>query len=239
MASVVSPARVSSASKVTLLADGIRPLMVMAPRCKSSSASLDNMAVAARTDVAARLPGLAARRADGPAGLREGAHPLHERRRLGARDVKARDGGLLFRFLFEELPRFQHDPVAVLIVAHAEGGDGPGGVHGLEQRRVAGLLAGAGRELGQEPPQVLTERADLLLLALEGEELPGLARLQIEHALPRRPHRAHREVIGSVELERVAHWTTVPAEAIGRRSGVLARAALTGAPARQCRRPSR
>src|SRR6266702_152834 len=219
MASAVSPARVSPASKVTLLADGIRPLMVMAPRCKSSSASLDDMAVAARADVAARLPGLAARRADGPAGLR--------------------DGGLLFRFLFEELPRFQHDPVAVLIVAHAEGGDGPGGVHGLEQHRVAGLLAGAGRELGQKAPQVLTERADLLLLALEGEEPPGLARLQIEHALPRRPHRAHREVIGSVELERVAHWTTVPAEAIGRRSGVLARAALTGAPARQCRRPSR
>src|SRR5512146_2214901 len=112
-----------------LLADGIRPLTLMAPRVRSSSGPLDDMAVAAGTDMAVRVLGLAAHRTDGPARLHQGLHALDEGGRLRARDVKARHGWLFLRLLLQKLAGLQHHAVAVLIVAHAEGGDGPGRVH--------------------------------------------------------------------------------------------------------------
>ena len=93
--------------------------------------------------MAVGILGLVARGTDGPAGPDERAHPVHERGGLGARDVKARDRGLLGRlFLLGELAGFQYDAAGSLIVTGAEGADGPGGVHGLDQGGVARRRAG-------------------------------------------------------------------------------------------------
>src|SRR5215470_1638168 len=118
----VVPSRVSSASSVMLLAAAMRPLMPMAARARNSSGLVHDMAVAAGTRVAGRVLGLATHRADGPSRLHEGATALDEGGRLGAREMKARDGGLLLRLLFEQLAGLQHHAIAVLIVAHAERG---------------------------------------------------------------------------------------------------------------------
>src|SRR5262245_44407988 len=138
MASSDVPSRVSSASSVMLLAAGMRPLIVIEPWVRNSSALVDDMAIAARTRMAGRILRLAAHRADGPAGRHQLAYALHEGSGLTARDVKARDGGLLLRLFLEQLSSLQHDPVVVLIVADTERGDRPRGSHRLEQRRVAG-----------------------------------------------------------------------------------------------------
>src|SRR5215475_2144779 len=236
MASSDVPSRVSSASNVMLLAAGMRPLIAIEPWLRNSSALVDDMAIAARTGMAGRILGLAAHRADGPASLHQLAHALHEDGRLTARDVKARDGGLLLCFFLEKLPRFQHYPVIVLIVAHAEGGDRPRGSHRLEQRRVASLFVAAARELGQESAQIFAERADLLLLALQCEQSLGLARLEVEHALPGRPDRACGEMVGSVELEGLAHRIQIPLRDVGWLQGPCPQPIIS-APARRDRRP--
>src|SRR4029450_10342867 len=97
MASSDVPSRVSSASNVKLLAAGMRPLIVIAPWLRNSSALLDDMAIAARTGMAGRILGLGAPRGKGPASLHQLASALYEGGRLAARDVKARDGRLLLR----------------------------------------------------------------------------------------------------------------------------------------------
>src|SRR5262245_5964477 len=91
---VVDP-HVSSVSSVTLLLHGMRPLMPMVARARSSSGSLSDMAVGARTHVALGILGLVTHGADGAAALHELANALDERAGLGARDLEARDGGLL------------------------------------------------------------------------------------------------------------------------------------------------
>src|SRR5262249_15801722 len=233
----VVPSHVNSASRVMLLAAAIRPLIVMALRLRNSIASLDDMAVAAWTDMTGRVLGLAAHRADGAARLHEGAHALDERGGLGARDVKARDGGLLLCLLLQKLGRLQPDPLAVLIVAQAEGGDCPCRVQGLQQRDIWSRIPGAARKLGQESPQVLGERADLFLLALQREEASGLSALEVEHALSRRPDRAGREVIGRIELERVAHRMCIPLGNVWCRAVNVWRLVLISEPARRGRGP--
>src|SRR5262245_45996083 len=238
MASADVPSRVSSASNVMLLAAGMRPLIVIAPWLRNSSALLDDMAIAAGTGMAGRVLRLAAHRADGPAGLHQLPHTLHEGGGLTARDVNARDGGLLLRLLLEKLSRFQHHAVVVLVVANTEGRDRPRRGQRLEQRGVAGLFGAVPGELRQESAQVLTERADLLLLALQGEQLPGLARLEVEHALPGRPDRTYGEIVGSVELEGVAHRNRIPLTDVGWLLGGGAQRIISApAPARRDRRP--
>src|SRR5215470_2172137 len=147
-----------------LLAAGMRPLIVTEPWVRNSSALVDDMAIAARTGMAGGILRLAAHRADGTPSLHQVAYALHEGGGLTARDVKARDGGLLLRFFLEKLSSFQHHPVVVLIVADPERSDRPRGGHRLQQRGVAGLFLAAAGKLGQESPQVFAERADLLLL---------------------------------------------------------------------------
>src|SRR5262249_25262307 len=215
MASSDVPSRGSSASHRMLLAAGMRPLIAIEPWLRNSSALVDDMAIAARTGMAGRVLRLAAHRADRPASLHQLAHALHEGGGLTARDVKARDGGLLLRLFLEKLSRLQHHPVVVLIVADTEGSDRPRGRHRLEQRGVAGLFVAAAGELGQQSAQVLAERADLLLLALQREQPLGLARLEVEHALPGRPDRANGEMVGSVELEGLAHRIRIPLQDVG------------------------
>src|SRR6266852_5913497 len=82
--------------------------------------------------------------------------------------------------------------------AAAHGARGPSGFHDHPRAH-------------EEPGHVLGERADLLLLALERDDRPGLAPLQVEGALARLAHGADREVIGRVEIERLAHRGTSPA----------------------------
>src|SRR5215831_20970729 len=130
-----------------LLAAGMRPLIVIEPWVRNSSALVDDMAIAARTGMAGRVLWLAAHRADGPASLDQLAYALHEGSGLTARDVKARDGGLLLRLFLEKLSSFKHHAVVVLIVAHTERSDRPRGGHRLQQRRVGGLFVASAGEL--------------------------------------------------------------------------------------------
>src|SRR5262245_40692367 len=116
--------------------------MLIAPWLSSSSADSRDMTVTARTDVTVRIFRLVADGTDGPARLHERAHPLDERGRLRARDMKARDGRFLTGLLlFEQFLHFDHHAVSVLIVAGAEGGDDPGGCDGLEERGVRGIAS--------------------------------------------------------------------------------------------------
>src|SRR5882672_11002758 len=99
MARTQAPSSSTSASSVTLLAQGMRPLIVTAPRLRRSSASVDNMAVAARADVAGGVHGPAADGAGRAAALHQFLRARHEGLRLLGRDAHARGGGLFTRAL--------------------------------------------------------------------------------------------------------------------------------------------
>src|SRR6266511_3459279 len=138
MARTQVPSRSTSASRVTLLAHGMRPLTVTAPPLSSSSASVNDMAIAAAADVAARVHGLAAHGAVGPPRLHQLRGASDESLRLLACDAHARGGGLLARALafllfLEQLVRFHDDAVMVVVVAHAQGGHDPRGFGKGEQ----------------------------------------------------------------------------------------------------------
>src|SRR5690348_15448442 len=130
MARTQAPSRSTSASRVTLLAQGMRPLTVTAPCLRSSSASVNDMPIAAPADVTAGVHGLAAHGAVGTPALHQLGRAGDEGLRLLARDAHARGGGLLaralaFLFLLEQLMGFHDDAVVVLVVAHAEGSHDP------------------------------------------------------------------------------------------------------------------
>src|SRR5207245_3467106 len=76
---------------------------------------------------------------------------------------------------------------------------------GQEERQVAWQPLADGGQLLEEPREVLGGGAHLLLFTLEGDARALLARLEIEHALPRRADGAGGEVIGGDECERRAH----------------------------------
>src|SRR5216684_3051364 len=201
----------TSASSVTLLLHGMRPLTVMVPRVRRSSASVDDMAIAARADVAAGVHGAAADGAEGSAGLHQLGRARGKGLGLLAADAKARRGGLFalalpFFLLFEELDQVHDDAVAVLVVAHADVGHDPGdGLEGLDQVHLAGQAALGRAQLGDDTPQVVAQRAHLLLLALEGEELAALARLDVKDALARLAHGAGGEEVGLLVIVGLAH----------------------------------
>src|SRR5512132_2688387 len=121
MARTQAPSSSTSVSRVTLLAQGMRPLTVTAPRLRRSSASVDNMAVAARADVAGGVHGAAADEAVGAAALHELLCPIDVGLGLLARDAHARGGRLLaralaFLFLLEQLVGIHDDAVMLLVV---------------------------------------------------------------------------------------------------------------------------
>src|SRR5499426_2914654 len=204
-ASVVSPACATSTRNVALELHGIRPFTVTSPRRRSRAVSVDDVAVAPGADVAAGVLGLVTPLADLPAGLHQLVRLLDACRRLRAGDQQAQRGGVALLVL-QELVGDDQDAIARLVVADGDRGDDPDRVDGLEQRR--GLERGAPerRQLLEQSAQILGERAHLLLLALERDDLALLARLQIEHALARRPDGAGGAVIGGDELERLAHF---------------------------------
>src|ERR1700675_1041197 len=146
---------VISARSVTLLAQGMRPLTVTSPRVSRSSASVDNMAVAARADVAGGVHGPAAHGAGRPAAFHQLLRALDEGLRLLARDAHARGGGLFarplaFLFLFEQLVGVHDDALVLLVVADTERGDDPRELGEGEQVQIRGHLALGRAQLGGE-----------------------------------------------------------------------------------------
>src|SRR6267142_2439085 len=209
MARTQAPSSSTSASSVTLLAQGMRPLTVTAPRLRRSSASVDNMAVAARADVAGGVQGAAADGAAGAAALHQLLRAFGEGLRLLTRDAHARGGRLLaralaFLFLLEQLVSVHDDAVVLLVVAHAHGGHDPRGLGKGQQVHLGGHRALGCAQLGDEAAEILAQRAHLLLLALERDELALLARLQKEDALPRIADGAGGEEVGLLEFEGLA-----------------------------------
>src|SRR5574341_1329822 len=180
MARTQAPPSSTSARSVTLLAQGMRPLTVTAPLARRASVSVDNMAVAARADVAGGVHGAAAHGAGGAAALHQLLCALGEGLRLLARDAHARGGGLLgralaFLFLLEQLVGVHDDAAVLLVVAHAQAGHDPRGLGEGKQAHLRGYRALGCAEPGDEAGEVLAEGAHLLLLALEGDEPALLA----------------------------------------------------------------
>src|SRR6266853_2049008 len=186
MARPQAPSSSTSASSVTLLAQGMRPLTVTVPRLRRSSASVDNMAVTARANMAGGVHGAAAHGAVGTAALHQILRALGEGLCLLARDAHARGGRLLG-------------------VAHAHGGHDPRGLGKGQQVHLGGHRALGCAQLGDEAAEILAQRAHLLLLALERDELALLACLQKEDSLARLADGADGEEIGLLELEGLAH----------------------------------
>src|SRR5215467_962609 len=146
MARTQAPSRSTSASRVTLLAQGMRPLTVTAPRLRSSSASVNDMPIAAPADVTAGVHGLAAHGAVGTSALHQLGGAGDKGLRLLARDAHAGGGGLLARALafllfLEQLVSFHDDAVILLVVAHAEGGHDPRGLGKVEEIHLGRHLA--------------------------------------------------------------------------------------------------
>src|SRR6266851_10499464 len=201
----------TSASSVTLLLHGRRPLTVIVPRVRRSSASVDDIAIAARADVAAEVHGAAADGAEGAAALHQLGGARGKGLGLLAADAQARRGRLFaltlaFFFLLEQLDQVHDDAVAVLVVAHADIGHDPGdGLEGLDQIHLARQAALGRAQLGDDRCQVFAQRPHLLLLALEGEKLSALARLDVEGALAGLAHGAGGEEVRLLVVVRLAH----------------------------------
>src|SRR5712691_5075344 len=154
---LASPA-LSSARSVILLLHGSRPLTVMAPLWSSASASGGHMAgrviaVGTRADVPGGILGLAAHRADRPAGFHQGLRPLDEGRRLGARDPEARRCRLrlgrrlllLLGFLFfEQLLHLHHEAIAPFVPARADGRHDPGRLGEVDELSLFSSLSPLG-----------------------------------------------------------------------------------------------
>src|SRR5437773_964997 len=187
----------------------MRPRSVIRPRVSRVNASV---AIRPRADVAARILGLGAERADRPARPDERPRALDERRRLDPADVEAGGRRLLrLAVLLKVLVGDDHDAVLPLVVPHADGADGPRRLDRLEEEGLGqGLRAGTA-ELSEQAREVVGERADVLLLALERGDPVGLAGLEIEDALAQRADGTRGEVVGRFEVERRARHRTRPA----------------------------
>src|SRR6266545_1867359 len=201
---------VTSASSVTLLAHGMRPLTVTVPRVSRSSASVDDMAIAARADVAGGIDGRAADGAERPAALHQLLRARGKGLGLLAADADARGGRLLagmlaLLFLLEELVEVHDDALVRIVVAHADVGHDPGGLDGLVELHVARQRALGRAQLGGEAGQVLAERPHLLLLALEGDQMTALARLEVEDPVARLADGAGGEEVGLLDVVGLAH----------------------------------
>src|SRR5260370_30612651 len=143
MARTQVPSSSTSASSVTLLAHGMRPLTVTAPRPRRSSASVNDMAIAARAHVAGGVHRAAAHGAIGSAALHQLFRALRERLRLLGCDAHAPGGRLLSRaltllFFLEQLVGVDDDATVLLVVSHSHGRNDPGRVgagHAAPPRR--------------------------------------------------------------------------------------------------------
>src|SRR5215831_311107 len=212
MARAQAPLPSTSASRVTLLAQGMRPLTVTAPCLSRSSASVNDMPIAASADVTAGIHGLAAHGAVGPSALHQLGGAGDESLGLLARDAHARGGGLLaralaFLFLLEQLVGFHDDAIVLVVVAHAQGGHDPRGFGKVEEVHLGRHLPLGRAQFGDEAGEVVAERLDLALLALEGDDGAPLSRLQVEDALAGLADGPRREEVEVLEVEGLAHLT--------------------------------
>src|SRR5262245_22250275 len=215
MARTYVPARSTSTSRVTLLAQGMRPLTVTVPCLSSSSASVDDMPIAAPADVTAGVHRLAAHGAIGPPALHQLGGAGDEGLRLLAGDAHAGGGGLLARalalfLLLEQLVGFHDDAIGVLVVAHAHCRHDPRGLREGEKVHVRGDLALGRSKLGDEPGQILAQRLHVPLLALERDGPALLAHLQKENALAGLADGARGEEIRLLEVEGLALAHLIP-----------------------------
>src|SRR5688500_10390882 len=199
-ASARASPRLTSARKVALLERGSRPFSVISPRTSSARTSVDDVTIAPRAHVAVRILWLAAHRTDRAATLHEGLRAADEGGRLLACDAELR-GRRLVALLLHRRRGHDHDAPRRVLVAEADGGDGPRRLDRLEQRGLRQLHTGAGRQLVEQLGQVFPERAHLLLLALQRDQAPPLPRLDVEDTVARRTDGAAREVLGRPQLE--------------------------------------
>src|SRR5438552_6369167 len=145
----------------------MRPLTVIVPRVRRSSASVDDMAIAAGADVAAGVHGAAADGAEGAAALHQLGRAPGKGLGLLAADANPRRGrlfalALAFFLLLEELDQVHDDAVAILVVAHADVGHDPGdGLEGLDQVQLAAHASLAPAQPGNDAPQGGAHRAHL------------------------------------------------------------------------------
>src|SRR5262249_44791189 len=194
----------TSTRNVAFVLRGRRPFSVTSPRARSAAASMDDVTVAPRTHVSGRVFGLAAHRTDRPPGLDERLGALDERRRLRAGDGEARRRRLL-AFLLDDGLRHDDDALALLVPAQSERGDGPRGLHGLDEVEALRRRLRGRRQLVEHLREIRRQRAHLFLLALQRDELALLAALNVEDPLALRSDRARREVIGRIEIEGRSH----------------------------------
>src|SRR5262249_6325804 len=95
-----------------------------------------------------------------------------------------------------------HDALSVLVPTQSERGDRPHGLHGLDELEPPRRRLGGRRQLVEHLRQIGRQRAHLLLLALQRDELAFLTTLDVEDALALRTDGAGREVSRRVEVER-------------------------------------
>src|SRR5215831_5298995 len=212
MARTQLPLRSTSASRVTLLAQGMRPLTVTAPCLSRSSASVNDMPIATAADVTAGVHGLATHGAIGASALHQLGGAGDESLGLLAGDAHARRGGLLaralaFLFLLEQLVGFHDDAIVLVVVAHAQGGHDPRGLGEVEEVHLGRHLPLGRAQFGDEAGEVVPERLDLALLAFEGDDRAPLSRLQEEDALAGLANGPRREEVEVLEVEGLAHLT--------------------------------
>src|SRR5215471_17136382 len=210
MARTQAPSRSTSARRVTLLAQGMRPLTVTAPCFRRSSASVNDMPIAAPADVTAGVHGLAAHGAVGASALHQLGGAGDEGLRLLSCYAHAGGGGLLARalalfLLLEQLVGLHDDAVVLLVVAHSEGGHDPRRLREVEEIHLGWHLALGRAQLGDEPGEIVAQRLHLALLALERDDGVPLARLQVKDALAGLADGCRGEEIRLLEVEGLAH----------------------------------
>ena len=142
----------------------------------------------ARTRVALGIERTAAQGAWRTATGDQLAGTVDERGDLRPGDEEPGTGGFdrrLLLLLGQQLLRDEHHAVVALVPRDGQRPDDPFGDDGfdqIEQRRHRGVVDG--REVREQPGEVVRQRADLLLLALEGDDDAVALRLEVEDALP-------------------------------------------------------
>src|SRR5262249_19959133 len=107
----------------------------------------------------------------------------------------------------EQLVGFHDDAIILVVVAHAQGSHDPGGLGEVEEVHLSRHLALGRAQFGDEAGEVVPERLDLALLALEGDGGATLPRLQVEDALSGIADGPRREEVRLLEVEGLAHLT--------------------------------
>ena len=195
----------TSTRKVAFELHGMRPLTVMSP-CSSTSISSGADTRGLRDRAARRTTGRAddhRRRARGRGRRTRRPAPRDSRNRAWAASVAASCSS-------SDSSSSATRTMRSLVSSHAtaEGAHDPFGDDGLDEVEQRGHRASLdGRQVREQPGEVVGQRADLLLLALERDDDAVALGLQVEHALPGRTDRARGEHHRVGEIERARRST--------------------------------